>query len=332
MDAVNLLKRLVEVPSPSGREDAMIELLTDLLEDMGYKTTVQEGEVRNVVVADSTPLMWVVTHMDTIPIKSEFRFDGTYAYGTGVCDAKGSIAAILLALEKIDELSVGIALLSDEEEGGRGSKQFVEEYRPKNAVVMEPTSLKIANRHYGSLEVVVEVTGVAAHGSLPECGDNAIEKAFRLVEELRVGKFSVQEIAGGSDEYVIPDFCRLRLDFVIPPDVKAAELKDEVVRIAGKYGSVEVVEESDGFVDESPLLEEALRRSGVGVEYSEMPSWTDAINLKKAGCRVVVWGPGELAYCHTERERIAIDEIVKAANVIVSLNEILNEIRTTGNT
>jgi acetylornithine deacetylase len=323
MQAVNLLRKLVEIPSPSGHEDEIMDFLTGLIGDLGFDAIIQENEVKNIVVNPEASV-WVVTHMDTVPIKSEFRFDGVYAYGTGVCDAKGSIAAILLALEKIDRLNLGIALFSDEEENGRGSRLFVKEYNPENAIVMEPTSLKIANSHYGSLEVVVKIAGVSAHGSLPEYGDNAIEKAISFVDEIkRVGKFSIQEITGGSDEYVIPDFCKLRLDFVFPPDVKAAKLRDAIVQIAGKWNvEVEVVEEYDGFVDESPILEKALRNSGIEVEYGEMPSWTDAINLKNVGCNVVVWGPGELAYCHTERERIAIDEIVKAANVIVNLNEI----------
>lgn len=329
MQAIDLLRKLVEIPSPSGREDEIVEFLANLLDEMGFDIIIQENEVKNIIVNPEAST-WIATHMDTVQIKSQFHFDGVYAYGTGVCDAKGNIAAILLALDKIDKLNLGIALFSDEEESGKGSRLFLSEYVPENVIVMEPTSLKIANYHYGSLEVVVEITGVSAHGSLPEYGDNAIEKAFRFVEEIKsidfTGKFSVQEIAGGSDEYMIPDFCKLRLDFVFPPDVKAAELRDKVVHIAEKYGNAEVLEEYNGFIEESlNILEKALRKSGVGVEYAEMHSWTDAINLKNAGCRVVVWGPGELHHCHTERERVAIDEIVKAADVIVNLNEIVRE-------
>ncbi len=327
MQVVDLLKKLVEIPSPSGHEDEIVEFLANMLDEMGFDAIIQESEVRNIIVNPEASV-WVVTHMDTVQTKSQFRFDGFYAYGTGVCDAKGSIAAILIALEKIDRLNIGIALFSDEEENGRGSKLFIREYTPEKAIVMEPTSLKIANTHYGSLEVIVEIAGVSAHGSLPEYGDNAIEKAIGLINEIKsvdfTGKFSIQEMVGGSDEYVIPDYCKLRLDFVFPPDVRAAELRDMIVRVARKYGNAEIVEESDGFIEENlDVLEKALRKSGIGVEYTEMHSWTDAINLKNAGCRVVVWGPGELHNCHTERERVAIDEIVKAANVLINLNEIV---------
>ena len=54
-----------------------------------------------------------------------------------------------------------------------------------------------------------------------------------------------------------------------------------------------------------------------------MRSWTDAINFREAGWDVVVFGPGELHLCHTERERIKIDDILKAKDVLVALNEII---------
>jgi acetylornithine deacetylase/succinyl-diaminopimelate desuccinylase-like protein len=113
----------------------------------------------------------------------------------------------------------------------------------------------------------------------------------------------------------------LRLDFIFPPGVRADNLRNRVLQITERYGNTEVIEEYDGFTAERPIhLERALKKAGVEVRYTEMYSWTDALHLKKAGCNAVVWGPGELSYCHTAMERIAIDEILKASNVIVNLN------------
>ncbi len=329
MDVLELLRNLVEIPSPSGKEDKLIDYLTNLLNEMGYDPILTEKEgIKNIVLNPSAEV-WVITHLDTVPIKRGFSFDGTYAYGTGVCDTKGSITAILLALDEIEELRFGVALLSDEEEGGKGSKVFVESFEPKKAVVMEPTSLKIAKIHYGSLEILAEFRGISAHGSMPEFGKNAIDLAVDAVLRLRESikkpvKFFVQEIAGGGDEYAIPDRCSLRIDFVFPPKISLSELKEFVFGILGD-ADVRIVEEDEGFVsdDVASLLEEAVRKAGLKAEYGEMPSWTDAINLRKAGWDVVVFGPGELCYCHTERERIAIDEIAKAKNVLIALNDLI---------
>jgi len=327
MDVLETLRNLVEIPSPSGEEDRLIEFLMDTFTEMGYEPiTIEKEGVRDIVLNPEAEV-WVVTHLDTVPIKRGFSFDGVYAYGTGVCDTKGSITSILLALNEVKELKLGIALLSDEEEGGKGSEIFVESFEPRKAIVMEPTSLKIANVHYGSLEIVAEFKGVSSHGSMPEFGRNAIDLAIDAIIKLKRTinepvKFFVQEIKGGGDEYKIPDRCSLRIDFVFPPSVKLSDLKKTVLDLL-ENAEVRIVEEDEGFVsnDVVSLLENAIKMAGIDVEYGEMPSWTDAINLKKAGWNVVVFGPGELHYCHTERERIAVDEILKAKEILIALNE-----------
>ena len=325
MEVVEILKKLVEIPSPSGEEEKIIEFLCGFIENLGFKVKIDNS---NLIVNPSD--FFVVTHVDTVSIKSSFSFNGEFAYGTGVCDAKGSIAAVLLALEKIDELKYGIAFLSDEEEGGEGSKVFSSKYKPKMAVVMEPTSLTIANKHYGSLEVEITVKGKASHGSMPEYGINAIEKSFELLKSLKSLETSVKQsilrIEGGSNEYVIPNNCKLKIDFTFPPEMDVKKLKNQIFKLARNYGNIEILEENMGFESGEVVkkLEKAIKMAGLDVKYSEMPSWTDAINLRLNGCDAVVWGPGELKYCHTEKERIDLNEIVKASDVLVKLNKILD--------
>ena len=53
-----------------------------------------------------------------------------------------------------------------------------------------------------------------------------------------------------------------------------------------------------------------------------MRSWTDGVNLK-ATADVVVWGPGNMEFCHTENEKVDIEEILKASNVLINLNNLL---------
>ncbi len=322
---IDLLRKLVEIKSPSGREDELASFLISYLKKLGLKT---EFEYNVVVNPDAE--FWLVTHMDTVTPKTGFKFDGRYAYGTGVCDAKGSIAAILLALEKLKKLNIGlntgIAFFREEEETGKGSEKFTREYSGK-AVVMEPTSLKIAATHYGTLEVLVRIKGKPAHGSMPEYGKNAIENAIEFVKRFKkVHDFTILEMRGGSDEYAIPDSCEVRLDFLLEPDESASALKEVLLDTVMGCGDVEILEETNGFTSinsAKDLLETAIKKAGLKAGYAAMPSWTDAVNLKNAGWDVVVWGPGELAYCHTPFERISIEEIVKASRVIVCLNSLL---------
>ncbi len=326
MDALKLLENLVKIHSPSKGERKIVEYLLKLLDDRD-PLVYERDDIINIVINPESDV-WVVTHVDTVSVKRDFEFDGRYAYGTGVCDAKANVAAIVLALSEIEKLNIGIALLSDEEEDGLGSKFLVEEFKPRKAIVLEPTDLKIAKRNYGSLEIIVDVRGLSAHGSTPEFGINAIEKAIELIKKIKdLGcEFSVQEISGGSSEYVIPDKCRFRIDFTIPPDKSVDEIEQRVLGVLEGF-RYDVVEKSDGFIsgEVCEILERALRFTGMDIEYCEMKSWTDAINLKNAGWDVVVFGPGELHLCHTERERIKIEDVIKTRDVIKALNEVVEE-------
>jgi len=325
MRVVKLLRELVDIESISGREDRLINYLTDLLYEF-EPTIFEKYNTKNILINQNSDF-WVVTHLDTLPIKRDFEFDGEYVYGTGCCDAKASIASIILALQEVEDLNFGIALLSDEEEGGLGSKGVVEEFKPRRVLVMEPTQLKIAKEHYGSLELIVEVKGLSAHGSTPEYGVNAIEKAVELINSLKSLKyvFSIQEISGGSLEYVIPDRCRFRVDFVIPPELNVEDVEKDVLSLL-KDAETFVVEKANGFVSSDKIckiVEKAVEKARLPVEYGVMPSWTDAINFATAGWDVVVFGPGELHLCHTERERIKVEEVLKAKDVLVALNEVI---------
>ncbi|ADB58107.1 M20/M25/M40 family metallo-hydrolase [Archaeoglobus profundus] len=324
MRALSILRELVEIESESGEEDEIISHLIETLYDF-EPAVFEKYNTKNILINQDADV-WVVTHVDTVPVKRGFEFDGVYAYGTGCCDAKASITAIILALEEVEEPNFGVALLSDEEEGGLGSKAVVEEFGKRRAIVMEPTELKIANRHYGCLEVDVELLGESAHGAFPDKGINAIEKAIDAINRVKSLNYLylLQRIEGGSYEYVVPDKCSLRIDLLIPPEEDVNVVERELIEIF-KNEDVAIVEKAQGFVSGgvTALVESAVKRAGLHVDYTEMRSWTDAINFREAGWDVVVFGPGELHLCHTEKERIRIDEILKAKDVLVALNEII---------
>jgi len=327
MDVLSLLKTLVKIESPSGKERDLAEFILNYLSELGYDAFI---ECSNVLVSPEKEFL-IATHLDTFRVLAQFSFDGEYAYGTGVCDAKASIAAILLALERINKPNFGIVFFYDEENEGRGSKEFCAKYSPKMAVVMEPTYLKIANVQQGGLEVRIKVRGSAAHGATPEKGENAIEKSIDIINRLmKIGevKASVQYIKGGNMEYyVIPEETEMRIEFTFKPNVKARNILKKIEKICSNAGLDFMVKEMhDGFVSGgvAKLLENALQKSGLDIRFFEMPSWTDAVNLHYyAECDTVIFGPGELHLCHTRNERIRLKDIDLATKVLVALNDLL---------
>lgn len=307
---LKILEEIVRIDSASGNEDELRNYISDRLEELGFSTKTDNAG--NLVVRGKSDL-WFVTHLDTVPKISEFRVDGEYAYGTGVADAKGSIAAILLAVDGIEELNINLAFLVDEEEGGTGSKYFARNYSGR-AVVMEPTEMKLAEKQLGSAEVVLRFRGISAHGAYWNGGVNAIELAIKEILRLKeLYRFSVQEISGGSELYAIPDSCRVRLSFIFDFDDNFEMLRETVESLPADFEVLEFYEPI-----ECDRISEIERHVG---EKTVMVSWTDAYNLKKAGWRVAIWGPGNLEECHTDRERVRIADIKRCAEIIRKVNE-----------
>ncbi len=319
-----LLKKLVEIRSPSGNEKRMREFLLNYLEELGLNPKEEEG---NVVVEKGD--LFVGTHMDTVPERRAYSERAHEAFGTGVCDAKGSIASILLALNEIEELRYSIVFFWNEEEGGTGSLTFAKRRRPKSAIIMEPTELKVATRHYGCLEVDFEVEGEEFHGAFPDLGISTIDRFIAFYQKIKDlgGKSYVRKIEGGSDAYVIPAECRGIIEFIFPPEIKKEELEERILEISKIFEiKVSFKDAYDGFELEGrafDFLSRAIELTGGKVIKTEMPSWTDAVNLYEHGWDVVVWGPGSLPKCHTPEEKINLEEIEGAKRVLISLNSLL---------
>ena len=118
-----------------------------------------------------------------------------------------------------------VAAVADEEHASLGIQEVLAHlsgHPIDAAVVTEPTELPIGTGHRGFVWTEVTVTGVAAHGSRPHLGVDAILKAGRVLvafadldRELAArphpflgpGNLHGSLIAGGTEESTIPDRC-----------------------------------------------------------------------------------------------------------------------------
>ena len=144
-------------------------------------------------------------HVDTVPYAEN---DWTFAplgervydrvYGRGATDMKGPLAAMLSVFrffaqsEEQPPVTLELAAVSDEEIGGDAGLPAVLEtdaIDPTACIVGETTcgggrySLSIADR--GSIWMTLRATGEAAHGSRPMFGDNAIDRLYQAIEQIR---------------------------------------------------------------------------------------------------------------------------------------------------
>lgn len=345
---------LVAIPSPSGAEhDAVDHLVARCLAwDLPVARLPVDGAADDLVIGwCHRPSLLLTAHIDTVTATWAWKAavdDGTVR-GLGVGDCKGSVIAfalgLLLARERgvdLESLPIALGVCVDEELLGRGSIVMAKALRPRFVIAGEPTRLDVGVAEAGFVDVICDVRGRSAHGSFPELGDNAIEKAARLLLAVHDEPFASVEhallgrnvpgalwIEGGGELHVVPDGARVRIEVrVVPGGPTAAAIESRLRALAAEHDAeVEPVEESvepfetDATAPVVGALLDASDRGGrsraatIGV-----PAWTDAHNfVDLAGSQTVVWGPGDFGLAHDPAEAVPVDEVVAAARVVEEL-------------
>jgi len=142
-------------------------------------------------------------HYDVVPVSGKWKhgsaFSGTvkgdWIYGRGTADMKGSIASLLFALQALratdtaPKMNVEVSFTADEETDSLLGAGWLVEHapiKPDYAVVMEGGELnEVCCGHNGVVWLEVTVHGLAAHGSTPHEGINALEKMSALIVALK---------------------------------------------------------------------------------------------------------------------------------------------------
>src|SRR5437764_3580520 len=267
-DVLSLLKELVAIDSvnPSlvagGAGEAEIaQRIAEELRSFGAAVEVREIAPKRVnvigVIEASAPgrSLLLCGHSDTVGVEgmtapfTPIERDGKL-FGRGTQDMKGGIAAILAAARAIAERSLlragklVVAIVADEEHASIGAEDFVKTMRCDAAIVCEPTDLTVGIGHKGFEWVEVETHGVAAHGSRPEEGVDAIVMMGRVLAGIEsldqrfaaapphplLGRPSVHAslIHGGRELSTYPDRCTLSIERRTVEGEREGILLDEV--------------------------------------------------------------------------------------------------------
>jgi succinyl-diaminopimelate desuccinylase len=181
-------------------------------------------------------------HLDVVPAHAEQftpRVEGDRLIGRGAYDMKGGLASMMCAIMDVaeqDRVRVLFTCVPDEESEDSETHSIewlVREHgiRGDFAITGEPTDLHIGVQAKGVLALRAAVDGVAAHGSTPWLGDNAILKAhdaFRRIETLPFSRESsdlfdrpsinLARINGGDAFNKVPDRCEMDVDIRYLPN------------------------------------------------------------------------------------------------------------------
>src|SRR5215213_5639550 len=194
MNLFQLTRELVDIPSLTGDEFAMGEYLSTYLGQLGYrveKQAVAQDRFNVIATAEESPRIVFSTHMDTVPPFIESSEDDEFIYGRGSCDAKGIIAAQIVAAERLraeDVKDIGLLFTVDEElssAGAQAANNHPVGRECRYLINGEPTDNRLATGTKGSVRVVISTEGRAAHSAYSDDDESATEKLLDILQDVR---------------------------------------------------------------------------------------------------------------------------------------------------
>ena len=322
-DPFELVRRLVAVESPTGREGPATDLLSRHLAALGYHVELQEVAAgrHNLYAYRETPQLVFSTHLDTVPPYVPLREDDDFIHGRGSCDAKGLAAAMVAAAERLaarGERRIGLLFVVGEENGSEGA-QAAARLTPRGRFLIngEPTENLLTVGQKGALRVDLAASGRAAHSAYPDEGDSALLPLLDALDRIRAlplptdaqlgpSTLNVGLIHGGVAPNVIPPSAsaQLLIRTVGPTD----ELKAAIRKAAGLRVTVRFAVEIPAFKGSAPA----------GWDSTVVSFASDLPFLLPWG-RCFQMGPGSIRVAHTAEERIAKREFLEGVERYVAL-------------
>jgi acetylornithine deacetylase len=325
MDLFALTRRLVDIESITSNESAVGNFLCDELGRRGFEANKMpvEGDRANVFATSPghpRPEIVFSTHLDTVPPFIPSSEDDTAIYGRGSCDAKGIIAAQVIAAEKLrgEGVYAGLLFLVGEERDSIGAKAANQHPIGSRFMINgEPTENHLAVATKGALHVELTARGKMAHSAYPELGESAIDKlvealhrlhAMKLPEDPDVGPCTrnVGSIQGGRAPNVISDTARADLFYrLIGP---AEELRRQITEAVGSLAEI-------NFTRETPFMR---LRTLDGLPTMVAAFTTDIPPLSNWG-EPLLLGPGSIHVAHTESEYVEKAQLTQAVGMYCAI-------------
>jgi acetylornithine deacetylase len=329
MELFSLTQALINIESVTGHEKACAEFVRDHLATRKFQVEMQpvSRDRANVWAYRGSPEVVLSTHLDTVPPFFPAREDEEYIHGRGACDAKGIVAAELVAAEMLCDAGVedfGLLFLVGEETVSDGAREANLHPRGSRYIINgEPTENKLIVGCKGNLRLDVRTQGKMAHSAYPHLGDSAILKLLDVLADMRKlrlltdpllgpSTLNIGVISGGRAANVIPDQASAQL--VIRTVTDSARLREEISGLLEGRCEFEFVR------DTPPLLMEKLD----GFETGVVAFTTDLPALPRWG-RPVLLGPGSIVHAHTEQERVRKAELREAVELYCRLVKELKE-------
>jgi acetylornithine deacetylase len=280
------------------------------------------------------------------------RLRGNRIVGLGASDDKSGCAVAMLTLRMLAQAAprlsgdLLVAFVADAEGNSIGSEWLAKQGGIDAAIVIEPQpigDLVIEHQGFGWIEVITR--GVAAHGSEPDAGVDAIVHMAEVITRLhRLDRtkfqpypsllngpavFHTATISGGTGYAKYPDYAKLEIRVGTQPGEtlqdRVAEIEAIFAEVAkaepGFNGEVVVKQDRQPFVAQGhEALQKLVAKAmtdvlGAPPRVTGLNAWRDAALMQSAGIPTLLMGSSGGNH-HAAGEWASISEIIKLCEIL----------------
>jgi len=332
MDDASVLERLLTRYSPSGQEQAAVAEFVRLATELGYRARTDRAGNGVAEIGRGRPIVLFLGHIDTVEGDRPVERRRGRLHGRGAVDAKGAIAAALLAGRGFaGPGTFRVVAAVGEETDSRGARHLARGPRPDALIAGEPSGWDGVTIGYkGDLRLEATFRQSRSHWSspFPTAADAAVDWIERLRAEARSAlaespfrSMTVKVVGLAADPGADPELARATVDVRVPPGMSTADvlarLPDAPVRPS--YGILARVEPMEvartdpvvvalcGAIRDARGTPTLWRRGGTSDLNVVGPAW---------GLGGAAYGPGDARLDHTDREALSVADLGRSATVL----------------
>ncbi len=320
LDLVAFARKLIDIDSTTGAEGEVAHVLAAELAGRGYTVATQplSGGRVNIIATIDDPVVVFSTHVDCVPPFFPSRVEDGRLYGRGSSDAKGILAAELVAVERLrarGERRVGLLFVAGEERGSDGAlaANTIAPASVRYLINGEPTENRLAAATRGVYRVTLTAHGRAAHSSRPDLGESAIEKLIDVLMDLRTAPWPDDEQLGCT-HYTVGLMNGGVAPNVIPALASAELLFRSVGSGADILTTLERVVAGRVSIDHILTVPPVRLKTLPGFDTEVFWYTTDIPLLNRWGTPLLL-GPGSVTEAHTADESVSVQELAEAADL-----------------
>ena len=356
--SIELTKTLIARPSVTPDDRGCQDIMSERLQRLGFQCEQLDcGGVQNLWATwgSSGPMLVFAGHTDVVPSGPPEHWEsdpfeptirGDYLFGRGAADMKSSLAAMIVATERLLADApppcgqIGFLITSDEEgPAEHGTRYVVEELQKRGVdidwcIVGEPSSSDvlgdtIKNGRRGSINARLVIKGKQGHVAYPHLADNPMHRAFAALDALtKVAwdqgndhfdatslQFSnIQSGTGASN--VIPGELVADFNLRFSTEITADQIKERCENLLREHAiDFEITWRLSGnpFLTQPGALVSAcqdsiLEHTGVTTELSTGGGTSDGRFIATMGCQIVELGVVNRSI-HQRNEHVLISDV-----------------------